>query len=486
MKLVMFFFVSLLVIVAAITMLIAYTLHIRVRRTMDEKVIDSQNRLLEAYRYDHITGLMNRETLVMEMKENLTDDKYAVVLFELDNFREINETYSFEDGNLVLKDMAERLRKFCGYRVEERIPARYSGAEFILVLIREEADKAEKIAKSIAGLSKRPTIIRDFLKVAGIEDDSEKIWFHIKSGIAYSDGKSEFEDIIRNAGIALTDAKNSKYNSVVIYEEELKNKLSQYNDIKAAIIDALENDGFYMMYQPQINMKKMEVCGYEALIRMKKGGIYPGQFIPVAESQGYIKQIGRKSTELVIKQIAKWIEDGKKVCPVSINFSSNQLNDMGYVDFILELCEKYGVDTSLVEIEITESLLFKQDTHASRFFEKLKMAGIKMLLDDFGTGYSSLRYLTYIPVSYVKLDKSIVDACLNKTETEAGVNTNAFISGIIKLTHDIGKMIVVEGVEEEWQMRLLKNYGCDTIQGYYFSKPLLPSDAIDFKVKDKV
>ncbi|XME02800.1 EAL domain-containing protein [Lachnospiraceae bacterium C1.1] len=474
-----------MVFITGIIILIAYTSHIRMKRSKDYELIESQNKLIDSYRYDHVTGLMNRESLMTQVGGSLDKtEKYAVILMDLDNFREINESYSFEEGNLVLRDIAERMRKFCGYNVEDRIPARYSGAEFVLVLRRGEADKAEKIAKNIAGLSKRPTVIKGFLKIAGIKDDSEKIWFHTKVGIGYSDGVSEFKDIVKNAGIALAYAKEGKDKAIGIYEDKLKDRLFKLNEIKAAIVEALENDGFYMMYQPQVNLQRMEVSGYEALIRMKRGDIYPGQFIPVAESQGYIKQIGRKSTELVIRQIAEWKKEGKALRPVSINFSSNQLNDMSYVDYLLELCQQYDVDTSLVEIEITESLLFKQDTQTSKFFDKLKEVGIKMLLDDFGTGYSSLRYLTYIPVDYVKLDKSIVDACLNRSAAKSDVNTNAFISGIIDLTHCIGKKIIVEGVEEEWQTDLLKEFGCDTIQGYYFSKPLLPSDAAEFEIKE--
>ena len=162
--------------------------------------------------------------------------------------------------------------------------------------------------------------------------------------------------------------------------------------------------------------------------------------------------------------------------PVSINYSSNQLNDHGYIDFLADLLKEYGVPSDLIEIEITEGLFLEKSALADDIFKRFKSMGIRLLMDDFGTGYSSLGYLTYIPVDVIKLDKSLVDTYLVDGK-------DSFIRNIIHLMHDLNKEMIIEGVEEEWQFNRLKEFGADTIQGYYFSKPLPAEEAIDFKVE---
>ena len=197
----------------------------------------------------------------------------------------------------------------------------------------------------------------------------------------------------------------------------------------------------------------------------------------MAERSGWIWRIGRITTELAIKQLSEWKNGGKTLHPVSINFSSNQLNDHGYVDFLASLLEKYGVPAELVEIEITEGMFLEKSALADGLFKRFKELGIRILMDDFGTGYSSLGYLTYIPVDVIKLDKSLVDAYLVDGK-------DSFIKNIITLMHDLGKEMIIEGVEEKWQFERLREFGADTIQGYYFSKPIPAADAVDFRVKE--
>ena len=164
-----------------------------------------------------------------------------------------------------------------------------------------------------------------------------------------------------------------------------------------------------MVYQPQVDVITKKVCGYEALVRMKEPGVYPGQFIPIAEKNGWIWRIGRITTSLVIRQLAAWRDAGKELHPVSINFSSNQLNDIHYLDYLENLLQEYAIPPELVEIEITEGIYLDRSAQADELFKRFKKLGIRLLMDDFGTGYSSLGYLTYIPVDVIKLDKSLVD-----------------------------------------------------------------------------
>lgn len=241
----------------------------------------------------------------------------------------------------------------------------------------------------------------------------------------------------------------------------------------------MKNDGFYMVYQPQVDIQKGTVSGTEALVRLKKEQISPGLFIPVAEKEGFIRRIGRITTRLVIEQIVRWREAGEPLYPVSINYSSSQLGDAGYVDYLLGLMKKNHIPSSLIKLEFTESMFFKNNHVTKQLLKKLQDAGISLSLDDFGTGYSSLKYLTYIPVDYLKLDKSIIDSYL----TEEAHEKEYFIRDIISLAHDLGKKIVVEGVETAWQAKRLKAFGCDIIQGYYYSRPLSPEEIATFTVR---
>ena len=179
------------------------------------------------------------------------------------------------------------------------------------------------------------------------------------------------------------------------------------------------------------------------------------------------------TTELVVRQLDEWRKEGHELHPVSVNFSSNQLSDTGYVDFLADLLKKYDIPSKYVEIEITEGIFLDRSSQVEELFRRFKELGIRLLMDDFGTGYSSLGYLTYIPVDTIKLDKSLVDNYLIDGK-------DAFINDVIRLVHHLDKEMTIEGVEEEWQYSRLREFGADTIQGFYFSKPLPADEAIRF------
>jgi EAL domain-containing protein (putative c-di-GMP-specific phosphodiesterase class I) len=268
-------------------------------------------------------------------------------------------------------------------------------------------------------------------------------------------------------------AKSRGLSKIFFYSSELREKGTEEKMISEKITDAMENDGFFMLYQPKVDVQTLTLSGYEVLIRMKASGIGPGKFIPIAEKKGWIWRIGRITTELVVRQLAEWRDAGYPLRPVSINYSSNQLSDDGYVDFLEGLLKRYNIEPKYVEIEITEGVFLEKTGQANELFRRLKDLGIRLLMDDFSTGYSSLGYLTYIPVDVIKLDKSLVDNYLVEGK-------DSFINDVIRLVHDLNKEMTIEGVEEKWQYIRLKYFRADTIQGYYFSKPLLPNEAITF------
>jgi EAL domain-containing protein (putative c-di-GMP-specific phosphodiesterase class I) len=220
-----------------------------------------------------------------------------------------------------------------------------------------------------------------------------------------------------------------------------------------------------------VDTKTGEIIGFEALLRLRDHNISPGIFIPIAEETGHIIQIGRWVAEEAIMQLDRWRRKGFTKKVVSINYSSKQLRDRNYIRFLEHLLREYEICPEYVEVEITESFFLENDSQTKEFLRELKEIGFKLALDDFGTGFSSLNYLTFMPVDKIKLDKSINDKFLQSENTEV-------IDSIISLAHSLKLKITAEGIEEMDKYLLLKNGGCDYIQGYLFSKPL-PADEIE-------
>lgn len=438
---------------------------LRESRALRRKYELLEEQLRYQVEYDEVLDILNRRTITEYLRLNMTeDDVYSVVIVDIDGFKSINENYghSFADSVLqylvaVFKSISDEV----GWKL-----ARYGGDEFLFVMpeacLTRDSEEIERIMDAIR---------------SPIPLGYETLTITASIGVSNSDGVTLAEQHITNAECAMYEAKCLGKNGIVVYGDEMKERAREEIRIKEKLQAAFENDGFFMVYQPQIDARTKEVSGFEALVRMKEPGIYPGQFIPVAERSGWIWRIGRITTELAIKQLSEWKNGGKTLHPVSINFSSNQLNDHGYVDFLASLLEKYGVPAELVEIEITEGMFLEKSALADGLFKRFKELGIRILMDDFGTGYSSLGYLTYIPVDVIKLDKSLVDAYLVDGK-------DSFIKNIITLMHDLGKEMIIEGVEEKWQFERLREFGADTIQGYYFSKPIPAADAVDFRVKE--
>ena len=464
--------VAFLILMSLVMILIAVQLSVGIMRVSNTELQASRDRLAESEEFmryqtehDEMLDILNRRTALEFLHNNITDEQtYSIVVLDLDGFKELNESYGHTVADSVLQYLVA-LFKDIGRR-NNWLLARFGGDEFLLMIPNETLTPESKTTQEIMNTIRSPIPLGD-----------ENISVTASMGISNSDGVTMADQNVVNAEIAMYEAKKRGKNGVFLYGDEMKEKMKTENMVKNKLLEAFDNDGFYMLYQPKVNSKTKKVCGYEALVRMKAQGIYPGLFIPIAERNGWIWRIGRITTELVIKQIAEWRREGYDVPPVSVNYSSNQLNDRGYIPFVENLLEKYNVPASLLEIEITEGVFLDKSALADEVFQHFKQKGIRLLMDDFGTGYSSLGYLTYIPVDVIKLDKSLVDTYLVDGK-------DSFIRNIINLMHDLNKEMVIEGVEEEWQFKRLQEFGADAIQGYYFSKPIPADEAIVFEVKE--
>lgn len=417
----------------------------------------TQTKLQEEYidqlaHNDYLTGLPNRMSFMNKLMEETQKGNPLIIIFmDIDNFKEINDTLGHVWGDKVLRAVAQILS---GNACQGMFVSRFGGDEF-LVLATNGSGIIEGCIKQIREVFAEPILI-----------DNTEFSIKFSMGITrFPEDSTDIHQLIMNADTALYHVKRNGKNNYMFYNQEMQKELRNKAEIEGILRKSLQDDSIYLLYQPQVNVKTGEVEGFEALARLKDHAIPPNVFIQIAEESDLICQIGRAVTIKAIQQLASWRDKGYPRKPISINFSSKQMRDKDYLVFLVQTLKEYNLDGRYLEIEITESILLEETALTLEFLEQVKSLGISIALDDFGTGFSSINYLTYIPVDKVKLDKSLCDKFLNSDNTRV-------IDSIIALAHGLNLVITAEGIEEPWQYAQLKASGCDTIQGYLFSKPL--------------
>jgi diguanylate cyclase (GGDEF)-like protein len=421
----------------------------------------TQKQLEFAMSHDPLTGCLSRQAAILQLHENpdLTDHPYSIILLDLDDFQEINETYGHDNGDLLLRTAAYELQALAAER--KAMLCRYGGDEFMFVFDRPIQPEDDPVIDRILNVFRR-----------GRKVGFDTIHLYGSAGIANAACRTSPSDLILHSELALQRSKHNGKNIVTLYTDDLLKAEQQREQTRSSVLDAIEHDGLYMLYQPQVDAQDGTLVGFEALVRLKNREIGPGVFIPMAEENGWIREIGRRTTEMTIRQIAQWRKAGLAVPPVSINYSAGQLNDTAYVGYLLSLLKEYDVPGCLIRLEITERLAMRDDEDVRALFREMQAAGIQFHMDDFGTGYSSFSYLSYVPVDTVKIDKSLVDAYLNP-------ENETIFHDIVSMVHDMHKKTIVEGVETQQQYLKLKSFGCDMIQGYYFGRPLKAEQAAE-------
>lgn len=239
--------------------------------------------------------------------------------------------------------------------------------------------------------------------------------------------------------------------------------------MRSLLQNAIDNDGFYLRYQPQIDVATGEVASFEALLRLKENTLSPAVFIGVAEKTGQIIPIGRIVVDKVLQFLRSLKDMGMECKPTAINFSTIQLNDEGFIEYLKDRLEFYQIEPKYIDIEITETVFMEKSDEVDRFLQEVRDIGVDFILDDFGTGYSSFKYLTDVPFEKIKLDKSLTDRFLS-------AERNCTMENLIALIHSLNLSVVCEGVEHMDQFYKLQNDKCDYIQGFVFEKPLLGTE----------
>lgn len=448
-------------------------------REMQARLKESHDQLFQAYEaltmseeelkymahHDYLTGLPSR-MMFMEKLQAEMDKKIPLVimLIDIDNFKVINDTLGHIYGDKVLKEVGERLLQFKCFQL---FVSRFGGDEF-LMFMPDNDDQVTQCIQMLLTKFEAPIIV----------DDQEN-YVRVSIGITrFPIDSSDIDQLIINADTAMYKVKHGGKNGYMFYSREMKEENRKKAEIDAILKKAMREDDFYLLYQPQICFATGEVAGFEALLRIRgKEHIPISQFIRVAEESDLIASIGRKVTEMVICQMAKWRDQGYYDKTISLNLSSRQVRDKGYINFLSQSLQRYRVNPESLEIEITESILLDEDESTLNFILALKEMGLNIVLDDFGTGYSSINYLTYIPVKKIKMDKSLIDKflCMHNYQV---------IQSIIALAHSLDLAITAEGIENSKQFGLLKENGCDFVQGFLFSKPLTTEEIPEIYYKN--
>ncbi|MDK1287060.1 EAL domain-containing protein [Pseudoalteromonas umbrosa] len=405
---------------------------------------------------DRITGLPNRNLFFTNLKKlSQQGTHHALLVFDLDNFKKINDSLGHQLGDSLLSKLSMRLIKLC--RQQDTF-YRLGGDEFALVMSgTNDIHTITKVAKQFLAAIATP------FKMANHE-----LVITSSVGIVLfpEDGKTP-EILLKNADTAMYHAKQ-KGNHYLFFNDSMNEQAVKRLQIENLMRFGLKEDHFIVYYQPKMDIRTGKLVGMEALVRFitpKKGIISPGVFIPIAEETGQIIEIGEVVLDKACKDVKHWVDKGLFNGRVAVNLSAKQfsLPDLtARIDIILQ---KNQLPSYFLELEITEGTVMDDPQEAISIMRSLSSRGIHLAMDDFGTGYSSLAYLKQFPLNTLKVDKAFID----DMGSERGRN---MVDSIVTIAHNLDLHVVAEGVEEEDQLTLLKQLECQTIQGYYYSKPL--------------
>lgn len=427
-----------------------------------------------AYR-DGLTGLYNRVAFMKYAYDIFHRDgtqfsKHAIFFIDLDNFKNVNDTLGHDYGDLLLKRVSNKL---LSYTSGDDILARTGGDEFLIFKTDfTNLDELNVFAKTLVNIANEP-----------FDLDEETAHISMSIGIALfpRDGLT-ISELIKNADIAMYNAKNSGKNSYKFFNSYMEDDFNRRNDLADILSTVIEKNEVYLQYQPQVNVSTGQITGFESLMRIESelvGFIPPSEFIPIAEDSGIINQLGKWALIEACSFNKRLIDSGYGPLKVSVNVSTTQLQDPNLMEAIRSIPPLTGMDLKHLEIEITESVLMNSFEHNLELINEIKSLGASIALDDFGTGYSSFNYLTQIPIDTLKIDKSFIDGICSNEKDKCIADT------IISLAHKMDISVVAEGVEDKEQLKILQEQFCDTLQGYLFSRPLKGDAFIDLLDKEK-
>ncbi len=426
--------------------------------------------------YDTLTELPNRKMIMdrLDLLVNLSRHNnlsFFVVFIDLDDFKKINDSLGHSMGDALILAVASRLRKLVH---ENDILGRLGGDEFALIIQQDLKD--DEILRYIETL--RQSLEQRF------RIEKHDLMINASFGISkYPRDGIDPNELIRCADTAMYKAKETGKNGVYFFQRDMLNEILNRIDFEKHMKNALENDEFFLVFQPQYKMDGGTLRGFETLVRWQSpayGLVTPMKFIPVAEDTRLIIPLGKWILSTACRTIAEMMEryDLPDIV-LSVNISAIQIDDPDFIRMLKSTLEESGLPPRNLELEITESVMIKSLERTRQIFNELKTLGVMIALDDFGTGYSSLRYLQLLPIDTLKIDKSFID---NISENE---KNKQVIGAIISLVHQMDILVVAEGVENEVQLNYLREEKCDGIQGFLLGKPLSVQELGDYLAKEQ-
>lgn len=433
-----------------------------------------ESRLLHQATHDKLTGLPNRSVLLDHIRQGMfhaerAEKMMAVMFIDLDDFKTINDSLGHEAGDAMLAEVAGRLKN--AVRAGDTI-CRLGGDEFTVVM-----ESMENVSDVASTADKLQTVLQQPYVLHGRH-------FSTSASIGITlyplDGNAA-EALLRNADIAMSQAKRQGKGRYHFYTADMNDRIREQLELKEDMRRGIGNQEFVLHYQPKIDLRSGQITGMEALVRWQhpeRGLLAPAVFIPLAEESGLIAPLGEWILRAACRQTRAWQLAGLSGLRVAVNLSVRQFAQNDLVGVIEQALKETGLSAEYLELEITESMLMEDADHSVWNLFQLKQLGVTLSIDDFGTGYSSLSYLRHFPVGYLKIDRSFVRDATNNA------NDAAIVGAIISMAHQLGLKVVAEGVETEAHCTLLREYGCDQMQGYLISVPL-PAEPFEQFVRER-
>ncbi|MGB4659299.1 MAG: EAL domain-containing protein [Mobilitalea sp.] len=435
---------------------------------LEKKVEKRTEEIFRILNTDFLTGLNSRRYFESKLTDEInnikTDEQVALLYIDQNKSKAIKHLYGKDTAENLLKKLAETIDQIS--TMHKGILAAYEDDVFVIMI------KGYRVTEGAGRLAEQ--IITRCNELFYVDNHAIRITLNI--GIScYPRDTLHDSDLIKNADIAMMQARTKGFNQIQLYNEKIGSMNYNRNRIEMKLKKVVFDKGFRLHYQPQVYCQSGELCGFESLIRWYEDGevfISPMDFIPIAEEIGLIVPLGYWIMETAAKQYATWKKETGNDYRISVNVSSKQLIEVDFARRLQDILDKYNIKPGMFEIEITESYQIENSLNIVETLNEIKKLGVSIAIDDFGTGYSSLYYVKNIPTDRIKIAKELID------NIENDVYSNSIIQMAISVAKVKGIKVIAEGVETKEQLDCLRELGCDEIQGYYFSKPL-PAEEVE-------
>ncbi|NBB12285.1 EAL domain-containing protein [Pseudomonas sp. SLFW] len=441
----------------------------QVNQELIDRLEDEHRRSSHAAATDHLSGLHNRRQFLEVAARTLFSQRgkrrlMAILFIDMDRFKSINDSLGHKVGDMLLQAVAGRISRMLEPDDEA---ARFGGDEFVVLLAGERTE--EQIDSWVRGL------VQKLSAIYSLGDHEVTTSPSVGVSICPRDGQ-DVEDLIRSADAAMYSAKRAGRGQYRFFDPSLNVADVEEFMLEQAFGNALSGRQFVLHYQPQIRLDTMIVDGYEALVRWEHpefGLLYPDRFISLAERSGFIIALGWEVLRLACETLEQWLKEGRQL-RLAVNVSAIQLHQADFSDRVLAKLARHGIPAQWLELEITETTLLDQEGRAVEHLQRLRKAGMHISLDDFGKGYAGFAHLQALPLTKLKIDRTLIAPLSNSPDD------SPIVSSTIILAKRLGLTVVAEGVETREQVVCLKIAGCDVAQGYHFSRPLAAAQLAEY------